>query len=129
MEGEVSDKKNTSLPGAFKFAFAGIAKTVKTERNFRIELVFAALALLASAFLRLEPVEWALIIILIVLVLAFELINSALEDVIDLASPAIHPLAKHAKDASAAAVMVASLAAAAGGLFLFISAALRLWGT
>jgi len=125
----VSEKRRkTSLADAFKYAFAGIANTAKSERTFRIELVVAVLTLAAAALLRLEPVEWVLIIILIVMVLVLELINSALESFIDLTSPDIHPLAKYAKDATAAAVLVAALGAAVGGAFLFISAALRLWG-
>jgi len=125
----VSEKHNkSSLPEAFKYAIAGIVNTAKTERNFKIELAAAALALIASALLALEPAEWVLIIILIVLVLALELVNSALESLVDLASPATHPLAKHAKDASAAAVLIAALGAAAGGMIIFIFAALRLWG-
>ena len=121
-------RKRTSLPEAFKYAFEGIANTAKSEQSFRIELTVAVLVLIASALLRLEPVEWALIIIFVVMVLVLELINSALESFIDLASPNIHPLAKYAKDATAAAVLVAAAGAVAGGSFLFVSAALRLWG-
>jgi undecaprenol kinase/diacylglycerol kinase (ATP) len=124
-----SERKRTSLPDAFKYAFAGVVNTIKKERNLKIELAIAALALVASAVLALEPVEWVLIIILIVIVLVLELINSALESFIDLTNPEIHPLAKYAKDATAAAVLVAALGAAIGGLFLFISAGMRLWGT
>ena len=122
-------RKRSSLLSAFGHAFAGIGQTAKSELSFRIELVIAVLALIASALLRLEPVEWALIIIFIVVVLVLELINSALEAFIDLTSPDIHPLAKYAKDATAAAVLVAAVGAAIGGSFLFISAGLRLLGT
>ena len=120
--------KKTSLPDAFKYAFTGIVSTAKSERSFRIELAFAVFAIIAAIVLRLEPVEWVLIIILIVIVLVLELINSALESFIDLTSPDIHPLAKYAKDATAAAVLVAAVGATVGGSFLFVSAALRLWG-
>ena len=128
-EDEVSEKrKRSSLPSAFKYAFAGIVNTAKSEMSFRIELVIAALAIVAAALLAFEPVEWVLIIIFIVIVLVLELINSALESFIDLTSPDIHPLAKYAKDATAAAVLVAAVGAAIGGAFLFIQAALRLAG-
>ncbi len=119
----------SSLPSAFSFAWAGIVATFRRERNFKIELIVAILTLGASALLALEPLEWVLIIILIVLVLASELINSALESAIDLAQPETHPLAQYAKDATAAAVFVTALGAAVGGCIIFINAALRLWGT
>ena len=118
----------TSLPGAFKFAFSGIVETAKNERTFRIELIIGVLALIASALLQLQPIEWALIIVLIVLVLVLELINSALERLVDLATHDEHPLAKYTKDAAAAAVLVASIGAAIVGAIIFVFAALRLWG-
>lgn len=121
------NKPKTSLLATFKYALVGIVNTVKHERSFRIELVVAAFALAAAWVLKLEAVEWALVIVLIVIVLALELVNSALESFIDLASPAVNPLAKYAKDAMAAAVLVAALGALAGGLCLYISAACRLW--
>jgi len=128
-EYEVSEeRKKTSLVDAFKYASAGIFNTARTERSFKIELAFAFLAIIASIVLRLEPVEWGLIIIFIVMVLVLELINSALESFIDLTSPDINPLAKYAKDATAAAVFVAAIGATVGGSFLFVSAGMRLWG-
>jgi len=130
LEDEVSKKsRKTSLLDAFKYASAGVINTAKSERSFRIELVVAILAIIAAAVLQLQPVEWALIIIFIVIVLVLELINSALESFIDLTNPDIHPLAKYAKDATAAAVLVAAVGAAVGGTFLFVSAGLRLWGS
>lgn len=125
----IEKHKKTSLPDAFGYAFAGIINTAKKERSFKIELAVALVALIASVFLALQPVEWALILIFIVMVLVLELINSALESFIDLTSPDIHPLAKYAKDATAAAVLVAAIGAAIGGSFLFVSAGLRLWGS
>ncbi|MCL2807312.1 MAG: diacylglycerol kinase family protein [Coriobacteriia bacterium] len=121
-------RKKASVASAFKYALEGVVNTIKSELSFRVELIVALLALVTSALLRLEPVEWALIILFIVMVLVLELINSALEAFVDLASPEIHPLAKYAKDATAAAVLVAAIGAAVGGSFLFISAALRIWG-
>ena len=113
---------HNSLFTAFSFAWEGIVATFKRERNFKIELVIAALALIVSAVLQLEPLEWVLIIILIALVLALELANSALESLVDLASPEQHPLAKQAKDAMAGAVLVSALLAAVCGLIIFINA-------
>ncbi len=123
-----AEHKNSSLFKAFSYALAGIASTLKNERNIKIELAVAVLALAASVVLALEPLEWAVILILIVVVLAFELANSALESLIDLVHPHEHPLAKHAKDAMAGAVLVVAIGAVAAGLVVYIAAALRLWG-
>lgn len=121
-------KKPTSLAQAFGCACKGIYETIKNERNIKIELVFAVCALVAAALLALRPLEWALILILIVVVIALELANSALESCIDLVSPTLHPLAKRAKDAMAGAVLVAALGAVLAGSVIYLNAALRLWG-
>lgn len=122
------DKKNPSLLVSFKCAFVGIAHTIKHERNIKIELAVAVAALIASVLLCLEPLEWAVIIIFIVMVLSLELANSSLESAVDLMSPTSHPLAKQAKDAMAGAVLIAALGSVVVGMIIFITAALRLWG-
>lgn len=81
-------------------------------------MAIAVAVLVVGAFLRLPPLAWALVVVAIALVLVAELFNSALEAVVDLASPADHPLAKQAKDIAAAAVLVAAAAAVAIGLLL-----------
>jgi diacylglycerol kinase len=122
-------RRHIKLTEAFRCAGSGIVQTVKAERNIKIELACAACAVVVSAALALEPVEWALIVVLIVLVLGLELANSAVESLVDLASPDAHPLARHAKDAMAGAVLVVAAGAAASGLLIFIHAALRLGGS
>jgi undecaprenol kinase len=81
-------------------------------------VAIAIAVLVVGAFLRLPPFAWALVVVAIALVLVAELFNSALEAVVDLASPADHPLAKQAKDIAAGAVLVAAAAAVAIGLLL-----------
>lgn len=95
------------------FAWAGIAHSYRTQPNFRIETWAAALALVLALWLRapLAPVALAC-----ALVLALELVNTAVEAVVDLVSPEHHPLAKVAKDAAAAAVLLASVGAVVVGL-------------
>lgn len=90
------------------FAWAGIAHAYRTQANFRIEVACGVLACAAALLLRapLAPVALAC-----ALVLALELVNTALEALTDLASPEVHPLAKVAKDAAAGAVLVASFGA------------------
>ena len=90
------------------FAWAGLVFAFRTQANFRIELVCAALAGLAALWL---DVPGAPVLLACALVLALELMNTAVEAVVDLVSPDVHPLAKVAKDASAAAVLLACLGA------------------
>lgn len=104
---------------AFQFAFHGIIYAARSQRNMRIHLVMAALALVATLYLRLERSYVALVVIAIVLVLGFELINTAVEAVVDLMTVAHHPLAKIAKDAAAGAVLVASIGALIIGYLAF----------
>ncbi len=98
---------------SFGFAWAGVRRAFVQQPNFRIELLLGALALALAVWLR-APL--APILIVIGLVLALELVNSAVEAIVDLVSPAPHELAGAAKDLSAAAVLLASVAALAVGL-------------
>lgn len=105
------------------FAWAGIVQTYRVQANFRIEVwagvIAAGLALVLHAPL-------APILLACALVLSVELLNTALEAVVDLASPGWHPLAKAAKDAAAGAVLAASLGALLIGLAVLGPPLLRL---
>jgi diacylglycerol kinase (ATP) len=101
------------LVKSFGFAWAGIAYTWRHEPNFRIEVVVGVLAVLLSLWLGVSPVP---ILIMAAVVLSLEIMNSAVEAIVDLASPDIHPLAKLAKDAAAGAVFLASIIAVLVGL-------------
>jgi diacylglycerol kinase (ATP) len=85
----------------------------------RIHLVAASLALFATLYLRLERAYVALVVLCIAIVIALELINTAMEAVVDLLTVAHHPLAKIAKDATAGAVLVVSMAAVIVGYLCF----------
>lgn len=109
----------SKLLRSFHFAFEGILYATKTQRNMRIHFVISALVLLATLYLRLQRVYVVVLIVLIGLVLALELVNTAIEAIVDLMTVAHHPLAKIAKDASAGSVLVASLAAVVVGYLTF----------
>ena len=102
------------------WSWAGVVATWKSEHSFRswvwANVVSAALALV----LPLSPVERALILALGLLVLAAELLNTAIEDAIDYISTDDHPLAKRAKDAGSAGVAVAAIAAGVAWLVILI---------
>ena len=103
---------------SFGYAVAGLGYLVRTQPNFRVHL-FATIAVLALAVgLGATGLEIAILLLAIGLVLLGEACNSALEAVVDLASPAIHPLAKIAKDVAAAGVLLAAGIAAATGLIV-----------
>ena len=108
-----------SLLNSFRFAFGGLRYALATQRNLRIHLTAAALALWMGQRWGLSPAEWAVLWLCIGLVLAAELVNTALEAAVDLLSPGQHPLAAAAKDTAAAAVLVCALAALGVGLGLF----------
>lgn len=97
---------------SFKYALAGITYAFTTQRNFRIHIVIGSIAISLGIFLQIKPVEIAIIGLTIAFVLAMELLNTALESVVDLTvKQTYHELAKIAKDCAAGAVLVAALAA------------------
>ena len=106
------------LAAGFRFAFAGIGHLLATQRNARIHVALAAIACLLAAWLRVTRTEWAILILTIACVIILEGLNTALEAVVDLASPQLHPLAKVAKDVSAGMVLIAAIAAVIIGLLI-----------
>ncbi len=97
--------------GSLICAIEGVLWAVKTQRHMLVHLLAAVVVLLISLTLGLTLLEFALLALAIILVLFAELINTALEVVVDLVSPEYHPLAQRAKDVAAGAVLVASIGA------------------
>ncbi|MBE9038932.1 diacylglycerol kinase family protein [aff. Roholtiella sp. LEGE 12411] len=111
-EREFSWQVASNLLISFKYAWAGISYSFLTQRNFRIHVSVCALAIALGVFLHLESVEIAIIGITSGLVLALELLNTAIESLVDLTvKQTYHDLAKIAKDCAAGAVLVSSLVA------------------
>lgn len=113
------DRKHT-LVQSFGFAFEGLRAAVTKGRNFRIQLVMAALASILGVYLKLSSSEWLDLVIVAVLVLILELVNTSIEALVDLVSPEIREKAKLAKDVSAATVLVASIGSVVVGALLFL---------
>jgi len=103
---------------AFGHAFRGWWYVIRTQRNAWIHAMTTALVMLLAAWLRLPARDWALLILVIAMVWTAEFINTALEAVVDLASPQHHPLAKVGKDVGAAAVLIAALTSVLVGLLI-----------
>jgi diacylglycerol kinase (ATP) len=103
---------------AFGHAFRGWWYVLRTQHNAWIHLIFASVVVLVGLWLGLEPLDWAVIVLTIAIVFTAEFINTAIEAVVDLASPVHHPLAKVGKDVGAGAVLVAALAGIVIGLLI-----------
>ncbi len=103
---------------SFRSAFGGIWYALRTQPNAQIHAVVTVGVLALGAWLGLSRAEWAILTLTIGLVWAAELLNTALEALVDLASPSLNPLAKIAKDVSAAAVLITAIIAVAVGLIL-----------
>ena len=117
--------KNAAFPVRLGFAWSGIRAVWRRERSFRTQAIIAAIAALATAFLRPGLIWCAAVALSIALVLALELLNSALEAVIDHLHPGVDPAIKTAKDAAAGAVLIASIAAVCVGACMVLSVVWR----
>jgi diacylglycerol kinase (ATP) len=109
------------LPLSLRYAAQGLAHAFLTQRNFRIHAVVGVLAFSLGLWLHLSPDRLAVLVLTVTAVLVLELINTAIESVVDLAiGRRFHPLARIAKDCAAAAVLVAALASVAIALLLLV---------
>jgi diacylglycerol kinase (ATP) len=108
----------SNLLSSFKYAFAGLAYLVRTQRNARIHLGISLVVIVLGFWSGLSRTEWAIIALTIGLVLAAESFNTVAEAAVDLASPQFHPLAKIAKDVAAGAVLLMAIAAVVVGLLI-----------
>lgn len=96
---------------SFRHAYDGIVSAVRTQRNMRFHVFAAVGVLLASLLLGVSGLELAVLVLTIVVVFVVEMLNTAMEFVVDLVTSEYHPLAKLAKDVSAGAVLVSSVGA------------------
>ena len=103
---------------SFRHAFRGWYHMLQTQHNAWIHSVVATVVIAMGLWLGLPPRDWAVLVLTIAMVFTAEFINTSIEAVVDLASPAHHPLAKVGKDVGAAAVLVAALSAILIGLLI-----------
>ncbi len=103
---------------AFGHAFRGWWYVIRTQRNAWIHALATTLVVLLAFWLRLPARDWAVLFVTIALVWTSEFINTALEAVVDLASPRHHPLARVGKDVGAAAVLIAALTSILVGVLI-----------
>ena len=115
-DADVRHTRSVSLLRSFGFALEGVSYLIRTQRSAQIEIAIGAAVIALAAWLRITALEWAVLILAMALVLALEALNTAVELAVTLASPERHPLAKAAKDVSAAMVLIAAIASVVVGL-------------
>lgn len=102
----------------FHYAFSGLWYALRTQRNVRVHVVIACLAVAMGIVLRISAVEFTMIFVAITGVFIAEMFNTVIELCVDLVSPAYHPLAKIAKDVAAGAVLLSAILSVVIGLFV-----------
>ena len=115
----MSPRSRISLIDSFNFAFQGVIHAVRTQRNMRIHLFIAVVVMIVAIAIGVTQIELIALVLVIAFVLITEMINSALEAAIDVATTSFDPMAKLAKDMAAGAVLISTGAAAATGFLIF----------
>ena len=117
----LKDKEDeTKLIFSFKYAFEGIITTIKEERNMFIHFLIAIIVVITGIYVRLSLNEWLICLLLFALVFSLELINTAIENTVDLVTTKKNKKAKLAKDAAAGAVLIAAIFASIIGIIIFL---------
>ena len=112
---------------SFTYPIKGLRYAYRNEQNLAVDVGVALLVIVAGFIFKLNLVEWAILALTIGLVISCELINTAIEAVVDLVTEDYHPLAKVAKDTAAAAVFVFAIIAVIVGLIIFLPKVIALF--
>jgi diacylglycerol kinase len=104
---------------SFGFAMKGIATALRTERNFKIQFATGLLVITAGLYYNIAVSEWYIVLLAIASVLSLELMNSAMENVVNLVTKEHNPLAGKIKDFAAGAVLIVSIISAVIGILIF----------
>ncbi len=105
---------------SIKHALSGITYTLKTQRNIKIQISIMVLVFIMGLILNISKFEWLILILISAVVIGLEIINTALEEVVNLLTEEYLMTAKHAKDTAAGGVLVVSIFAVVIGLIIFI---------
>jgi len=114
-----SPRRAPSLIDSFNYAFEGIIHVLRTQRNLRIHFLVAAVVIVVAVLVNVTKLELIVLLLSIAFVLIAEMINTAVEAAIDIATTSFDPMAKLAKDIAAGAVLIASVNAVAVGYLVF----------
>ena len=115
----MSVRRNSSIVQSFNFAFEGVIHVLRTQRNLRIHFALAVLVLVLALVFDVSRLELVALMLAITFVLIAEMVNTAVEATIDVATTSFDPLAKLAKDIAAGAVLIAAMNAIAVGYLVF----------
>lgn len=113
-------KKSKNIIESFKYAIEGLMFGLKNVRNLKIHLFFTVLVIVGGILFGISSVEWLILLLFIALVISLELVNTAIEETVNLAMPNIHPVAKIAKDVAASAVLVSAMISFIAGFIIFL---------
>ena len=113
-------EKNKTFRDSFRHAYEGIIYALIREKNMHVHVTMGLLVIVSGVIFNISYIEWLICLIFISLVICMELINTAIEAVVDMITTKENKLAKVAKDTSAGAVLVVSIFAAFVGLVIFI---------
>src|SRR5277367_3175936 len=115
----MSSRRRPTIFDSFNYAFEGIIHVLRTQRNMRIHFAVATIVLVLALVFGVSKIELIALLISITFVLISEMLNSAVEGAIDVATSSFDPMAKLAKDVAAGAVLIAAINAIAVGYLVF----------
>ena len=124
----LKSKDKRTFKGSVKNCLDGISYVTKNEKNFKREIALGIIALILSYILKIDKIEFIIILTMICLVLTAEIINTAIERAVDLVTKEYHALARIAKDVSAGSVLVTSTFALIIGIIIFMPKIITLLG-
>jgi diacylglycerol kinase len=104
---------------SFLFAIQGIIASLQEQRNLKVQSLVAVVTIGASFYFNITPIEWTIVLLTIGLVIGLEMMNTAIEDLVDLVTSEWKPLAGKIKDMAAGAVLIASIVAVVIGVIIF----------
>jgi diacylglycerol kinase (ATP) len=104
---------------SFKYAFNGIIMLLKNEHNSRIHFLAAFIAILAGFLLKIDRIEWVILVVVIGIVFLAELFNTSLETISDIVNSELNESIRNAKDYSAAAVLMSAIISIVAGAIIF----------
>lgn len=124
----LKSKDKRTFKGSVKNCLDGISYVTKSEKNFKREIALGIIALILSYILKIDKIEFIIVLTMICLVLTTEIINTAVERAVDLVTKEYHELARIAKDVSAGSVLVTSIFALTIGIIIFMPKIIILLG-
>lgn len=124
----LKSKDKRTFKSSVKNCLDGISYVTKSEKNFKREIALGIIALLLSYILKIDKIEFIIVLTMICLVLTTEIINTAVERAVDLVTKEYHELARIAKDVSAGSVLVTSIFALTIGIIIFMPKIIILLG-